>query len=180
MSTAMSTPEIRPATEADLASVTGIYDHAVRFGTATFELVPPDLGEMTQRFRALTEGGFPYLVAELDGFVIGYAYAGAYRARPAYRFTVENSIYLQPAIHRRGIGGLLLRRLIGECEARGHRQMIAVIGDSANAGSIGVHRACGFQMIGKHPNVGLKFGRWLDIVMMQLALGDGAATIPVD
>src|SRR6516164_9979 len=101
----MSTPEIRPATEADLASVTGIYDHAVRFGTATFELVPPDLGEMTQRFRALTEGG--------------YAYPGAYRARPAYRFTVENSIYLQPAIHRRGIGGLLLRRLIGECEARG-------------------------------------------------------------
>ena len=180
MSTAMSTPEIRPATEADLASVTGIYDHAVRFGTATFELVPPDLNEMTQRFRALTDGGFPYLVAELDGLVIGYAYAGADRARPAYRFTVENSIYLQPATHRRGIGGLLLRRLIGECEARGHRQMIAVIGDSANAGSIGVHRACGFQMIGTHPNVGLKFGRWLDIVMMQLALGDGAATIPVD
>jgi phosphinothricin acetyltransferase len=178
MSTA--TPEIRPATEADLASVTGIYDHAVRFGTATFELVPPDLNEMTQRFRALTDGGFPYLVAELDGLVIGYAYAGAYRARPAYRFTVENSIYLQPAIHRRGIGGLLLRRLIGECEARGYRQMIAVIGDSANAGSIGVHRACGFQMIGTHPNVGLKFGRWLDIVMMQLALGDGATTIPAD
>jgi phosphinothricin acetyltransferase len=178
MSTA--TPEIRPATEADLASVTGIYDHAVRFGTATFELIPPDLDEMTQRFRALTEGGFPYLVAQLDGRVIGYAYAGAYRARPAYRFTVENSIYLQPDIHRRGIGGLLLRRLIAECEARGYRQMIAVIGDSANAGSIGVHRACGFQMIGTHPNVGLKFGRWLDIVMMQLALGDGAATIPVD
>ena len=178
MSTA--TPEIRPATEADLASVTGIYDHAVRFGTATFELVPPDLNEMTQRFRALTDGGFPYLVAELDGLVIGYAYAGAYRARPAYRFTVENSIYLQPAIHRRGIGGLLLRRLIGECEARGYRQMIAVIGDSANAGSIGVHRACGFQMIGTHPDVGLKFGRWLDTVMMQLALGDGATTIPAD
>ena len=178
MSTA--TPEIRPATEADLASVTGIYDHAVRFGTATFELVPPDLNEMTQRFRALTDGGFPYLVAELDGLVIGYAYAGAYRARPANRFTVENSIYLQPAIHRRGIGGLLLRRLIGECEARGYRQMIAVIGDSANAGSIGVHRACGFQMIGTHTNVGLKFGRWLDIVMMQLALGDGATTIPAD
>ena len=180
MSAAMSTPDIRPASEADLASVTGIYDHAVRFGTATFELVPPDLDEMTQRFRALTEGGFPYLVAELDGHVIGYAYAGAYRARPAYRFTVENSIYLQPAIHRRGIGGLLLRRLIGECEARGYRQMIAVIGDSANTGSIGVHRACGFQMIGTHPNVGLKFGRWLDIVMMQLALGDGATTIPAD
>jgi L-amino acid N-acyltransferase YncA len=176
----MSTPEIRPATEADLASVTGIYGHAVRFGTATFELVAPDLDEITRRYRALKADNFPYLVAELDGNVIGYAYAGAYRPRPAYRFTVENSIYLDPAIHRRGIGGLLLRRLIGECEARGYRQMIAVIGDSANAGSIGVHRACGFRMIGTHPNVGLKFGRWLDTVMMQLALGDGATTIPAD
>ena len=180
MPTAPSAPDIRPATEADLASITEIYGHAVRYGTATFELIPPDLDEMTRRFRALVEGGFPYLVAELGGRVIGYAYAGAYRARPAYRFTVENSIYLLPAIHRRGVGGALLRRLISECEARGYRQMIAVIGDSANAGSIGVHRACGFQMIGTHPNVGLKFGRWLDTVMMQLTLGDGASTIPAD
>jgi len=174
----MSSPEIRPATEADLPSVTGIYEHAVRYGTATFELVPPDLAEMTRRYRALTEGDFPYLVATIEGAVAGYAYAGAYRPRPAYRFTVENSIYLDPAFHRRGIGMKLMRQLIEECESRGFRQMIAVIGDSANVGSIGLHRACGFQMIGNHPNVGLKFGRWLDTVMMQLALGEGASTIP--
>jgi phosphinothricin acetyltransferase len=112
--------------------------------------------------------------------VVGYAYAGAYRPRPAYRFTVENSVYLQPEIHRRGIGLQLLQRLITESEARGYRQMIAVIGDSANAGSISVHTRCGFEMIGTHPNVGFKFGRWLDTVMMQRALGDGASTLPAD
>ena len=128
---------------------------------------------MTRRFGALMEGGFPYFVATVEGRVIGYAYAGAYRPRPAYRFTVENSVYLQPSTHRRGIGLQLLQRLIAECEARGYRQMIAVIGDSANAGSIGVHTRCGFQMIGTHPDVGFKFGRWLDTVMMQRALGDG-------
>ena len=176
----MSAAEIRPATEADLPFVTDIYEHAVRFGTATFELIPPDLAEMTRRFRALAEGGFPYFVATLDGRVVGYAYAGAYRPRPAYRFTVENSVYLQPAIHRRGIGMQLLLRLIIESEARGYRQMIAVIGDSANAGSIGVHTRCGFEMIGTHPNVGFKFGRWLDTVMMQRALGDGGTTLPAD
>jgi L-amino acid N-acyltransferase YncA len=174
----MSSPEIRPATDADLAAVTGIYRHAVLHGTATFELDPPDLAEMTRRYRALMDASFPYLVATLDGAVVGYAYAGAYRPRPAYRFTVENSIYLDPAIHRRGIGMRLMRRLIEESETRGYRQMIAVIGDSANAGSIGLHAACGFQMIGTHLNVGLKFGRWLDTVMMQLALGEGARTIP--
>ena len=174
----MSSLEIRPAAAADLPSVTEIYEHAVRFGTATFELVPPDLTEMTRRFGVLMDGGFPYLVATLEGRVVGYAYASAYRPRPAYRFTVENSVYLQPAIHRRGIGLRLLQRLITECEARGFRQMIAVIGDSANAGSVGVHSSCGFQMIGTHPNVGFKFGRWLDTVMMQRALGEGAATVP--
>jgi len=174
----MSTLELRPATAADLPFVTKIYEHAVRYGTATFELIPPDLTEITRRFNALMDGGFPYLVAVLDGAVAGYAYAGPYRPRPAYRFTVENSVYLEPAIHRRGIGLQLMQRLIAECEARGFRQMIAVIGDSANAGSIGVHTRCGFQMIGTHPSVGLKFGRWLDTVMMQLALGDGAANVP--
>jgi L-amino acid N-acyltransferase YncA len=174
----MTSLAIRPATTADLPTVTEIYEHAVRYGTATFELIPPDLAEMTRRFRALVDGGFPYLVAELDGGVAGYAYAGPYRPRPAYRFTVENSVYLDPAIHRRGIGLQLMQRLIAECEARGFRQMIAVIGDSANAGSIGVHTKCGFQMIGTHPHVGLKFGRWLDTVMMQLALGEGATTVP--
>jgi len=176
----MSEPTIRAANEADLPAITGIYDHAVRHGTATFELTPPDLAEMSRRFRALRDGGFPYLAAEQDGAVVGYAYAGPYRPRPAYRFTVENSIYLAPAVHRRGIGMHLLRRLIAECETRGYRQMIAVIGDSANAGSIGVHTRAGFQMIGTHPSVGLKFGRWLDTVMMQLPLGEGSTTIPAD
>src|ERR1700688_3872288 len=176
----MSSLEIRPTAAADLPAITAIYQHAVLYGTATFELIPPDLAEMTRRFRALIDGGFPYFVAALDGQVVGYAYAGAYRPRPAYRFTVENSVYLQPAIHRRGIGLQLMQRLITECEARGYRQMIAVIGDSANAGSIGVHSKTGFQMIGTHPDVGLKFGRWLDTVMMQRALGEGAATVPAD
>ncbi|QWG13532.1 GNAT family N-acetyltransferase [Bradyrhizobium sediminis] len=174
----MQTLEIRPTATADLPAITEIYEHAVRYGTATFELIPPDLDEMTRRFNVLTEGGFPYFVAALEGRVVGYAYAGAYRPRPAYRFTVENSVYLQPAIHRRGVGLKLLQRLIAECEARGYRQMIAVIGDSANAGSIGVHAKCGFQMIGTHPDVGFKFGRWLDTVMMQRALGDGGKTLP--
>jgi phosphinothricin acetyltransferase len=176
----MSDLVIRAANEADLRTITEIYEQAVRFGTATFELVPPDLAEMTRRFGALRKGGFPYLVAELASAVVGYAYAGPYRPRPAYRFTVENSIYLAPAIHRRGVGIRLLRRLIAECETRGYRQMIAVIGDSANAGSIGVHARAGFEMIGTHPTVGLKFGRWLDTVMMQLALGDGGTTIPAE
>ena len=176
----MSSPEIRPATEADLPAIAKIYEHAVLHGTATFELIAPDLTEMSRRFRSLIEGGFPYFVGVLDGRVGGYAYAGPYRPRPAYRFTVENSIYLDPAIHRRGVGLVLLRRLIEECETRGYRQMIAVIGDSANAGSIGVHTKTGFQMIGTHPDVGLKFGRWLDTVMMQRALGEGAGTVPPD
>jgi L-amino acid N-acyltransferase YncA len=176
----MTTVEIRPATDADLPAITAIYEHAVLHGTATFELVPPDLAEMRRRFDALITGGFPYLAASLDGRVVGYAYAGAYRPRPAYRFTVENSIYLDPSIHRRGIGLKLLQRLIADSTARGYRQMIAVIGDSANAGSIGVHTKCEFQMIGTHANVGLKFGRWLDIVMMQLGLGEGSGTIPKD
>ena len=176
----MSPLEIRPTTAADLPAITEIYAHAVRYGTATFELIPPDLAEMTRRFGVLMEGGFPYSVAALEGRVIGYAYAGAYRPRPAYRFTVENSVYLEPAIHRRGIGLQLLQGLIAESEARGYRQMIAVIGDSANAGSIGVHARTGFQMIGTHPNVGFKFGRWLDTVMMQRALGEGATTLPAD
>jgi L-amino acid N-acyltransferase YncA len=176
----MSATEIRPVSDADLPFVTAIYEHAVRFGTATFELTPPDLAEMTRRYRTLMDGGFPYFVAVLEGRVVGYAYAGPYRPRPAYRFTVENSVYLEPATHRRGIGLQLMQRLIAECEARGFRQMIAVIGDSANAGSIGVHRKTGFAMIGTHPNVGLKFGRWLDTVMMQRTLGEGAATVPED
>src|SRR2546421_7355443 len=165
----MSDLEIRPAAAADLPFITEIYEHAVRYGTATFELIPPEFDEITRRYDVLMDGRFPYLVAALEGRVVGYAYAGAYRPRPAYRFTLENSVYLQPAIHRRGIGLQLLQRLIAESEARGYRQMIAVIGDSANAGSIGVYSKCGFRMIGAHPNVGFKFGRWPRPVMMQRA-----------
>jgi L-amino acid N-acyltransferase YncA len=175
----MPSLEIRPTVAADLAAITEIYAHEVREGTATFELVPPDPAEMTRRFQVLMDGAFPYLVAELDGSVVGYAYASSYRPRPAYRFTVENSVYLRPQVHRRGIGRQLLERLIAECGTRGFRQMIAVIGDSANTASVGVHARCGFQTIGTHPSVGLKFGRWLDTVMMQRELGEGAKTVPV-
>jgi L-amino acid N-acyltransferase YncA len=174
----MSSLEIRPTAPADLPAITAIYEHAVSHGTATFELIPPDLAEMTRRFDVLMDGGYPYFAAVLEGRVVGYAYAGPYRPRPAYRFTVENSVYLQPAIHRRGIGLKLLQRLIAESETRGYHQMIAVIGDSANAGSVGVHTRCGFQMIGTHRHVGFKFGRWLDTVMMQRALGEGGVTVP--
>jgi L-amino acid N-acyltransferase YncA len=174
----MSAVEIRPTQEPDLPAITAIYAQAVREGTATFELEPPDLAEMTRRFRSLSDGDFPYFVALLDGRIAGYAYAGPYRPRPAYRFTVENSVYLDPISHRRGIGLRLMQELIETCTARGFRQMIAVIGDSANAASVGLHTKCGFQMIGTHPSVGLKFGRWLDTVMMQLPLGEGATTVP--
>ena len=169
---------IRPATLADIPAIAAIYRHAVLTGTATFEIDPPSPHEMTRRFETLTAGGFPYVVAVVENVVAGYAYAGPYRPRPAYRFTVENSIYLVPDMQGQRIGTRLLERLIQECESRGYRQMIAVIGDSANAASIGVHRRLGFEMIGTHPNVGFKFGRWLDTVMMQRALGKGAAGLP--
>jgi len=176
----MPDPMIRSATLGDIPAITDIYAEAVNHGTATFELIPPDAAEMTRRFGELTHGGFPYLVATLEGRVTGYAYASFYRARPAYRFTVENSVYLAPASHRRGIGLALLNELIVQCEARGFRQMIAVIGDSANAASVGVHSRAGFEMTGTLRHVGFKFGRWLDTVLMQRALGDGGATIPQD
>jgi L-amino acid N-acyltransferase YncA len=170
--------QIRPTTPADLPAITAIYRHAVLTGTATFELEPPDLAEMTRRYDALMSEGFPYIVAALDGVVAGYAYAGPYRARPAYRFSVENSIYLDPAAQGKRIGTQLLQVLITESEKRGYRLMVAVIGDSANAASIGVHTRAGFKMVGTLENVGLKFGRWLDTVLMQLPLGEGAGTIP--
>jgi phosphinothricin acetyltransferase len=169
---------IRPASPADLSAITTIYDHAVRTGTATFELDPPDLAEMTRRYESLVSDGFPYLAAVSDDVVIGYAYAGPYRARPAYRFTVENSVYLDPKAQGQGVGTRLMRALIAESEIRGYRLMVAVIGDSANAASIGVHTRTGFEMVGTFRNVGLKFGRWLDTVMMQRALGEGSTTVP--
>jgi L-amino acid N-acyltransferase YncA len=178
MNSARNPVSIRAATGVDIPAITRIYAHAVIHGTATFELEPPDEAEMASRHRALLDGGFPYLVAELDGVVVGYAYAGPYRPRPAYRFTVEDSIYIDPMAQRRGIGRALLERLIAESEKRGFRQMIAVIGDSAQTASIEAHRAVGFRYIGNHENVGLKFGRWLDSVLMQRELGPGATTLP--
>lgn len=178
MSELMPQCAVRPAAATDLPAITAIYRQAVEQGTASFELTAPSLQEMMRRFATLTEGGFPYLAACCGDELVGYAYAGPYRPRPAYRFTVENSVYLAPSAQRRGIGRQLLRRLIEECEARGYRQMIAVIGDSQNAGSIGLHRSLGFAPIGTHPNVGFKFGRWLDSVLMQRALGEGADTVP--
>jgi L-amino acid N-acyltransferase YncA len=174
----MSPPRIRPATPADIPAITRIYDHAVRHGTASFELDPPDEAEMTWRQRALLDGGYPYLVAEVGGAVAGYAYAGPYRARPAYRFSIENSIYVAPDMHRGGIGRALLDRLIAECEARGFRLMIAVIGDSAQAPSIALHRAAGFRLVGALEGVGFKFDRWLDTVLMQRPLGKGSSAPP--
>ena len=169
---------IRPSAEADLAAITDIYAHAVLHGTASFEIVPPDRGELAARRRAVLSAGLPYLVAEADGRVLGYAYAGPYRTRPAYRSTVEDSIYVAPEAQGRGVGRALLARLIAETEARGYRQMVAVIGDSANAASIGIHRALGFELVGTLKDVGYKHGRWLDSVLMQRALGAGAAAPP--
>lgn len=174
---------IRPATPADVARVCEIYRHHVLTGTATFELVPPGPEEMATRFAAVREKGFPWLVieADFDGTgprVAGYAYATSFRPRPAYAWTVEDSIYLDPAATGRGLGRALLVRLIAECEAIGLRQMVAVIGDSANTPSIRLHRALGFVDAGLQRAVGLKFGRWLDTVTMQRALGEGGASIP--
>lgn len=169
---------IRPAEIRDIAGITRIYADAVLYGTASFELEPPDEAEIARRFNALRDGGFPYLVADVDGSIGGYAYAGPYRARPAYRRTVEDSIYIDPAMQRRGIGRALIERLLIESEARGFRQMIAVIGDSAQTPSIELHRATGFKLIGTFEAVGWKFGKWLDSVLMQKALGDGASTAP--
>jgi L-amino acid N-acyltransferase YncA len=170
---------IRPAKTADIPAITRIYAHAVEHGTASFELAPPDEAEMARRMNDLVGSGYPYLVAEIDGVLHGYAYVGPYRARPAYRLTVEDSVYIAPDSHRRGIGRALLAALIEAAEARGFRQMITVIGDSTKqASSIGLHAAAGFQHIGILQDVGFKHGRWLDSVLMQRALGQGGKTAP--
>ena len=174
----MTAIPIRPIETRDLGAVTRIYDHAVRHGTASFEIEPPNEREMARRYEALRAGGYPYLVAEVDGVIMGYAYAGPYRARPAYRWSVEDSVYVAPTSQRRGVGRALLERLIAEAEMAGFRQMIAVIGDSANVGSVELHRAAGFRMVGTFDNVGFKFGRWLDSVLMQRPLGPGATEQP--
>ena len=170
---------VRDASEADLPAVAAIYAHHVLTGIASFEETPPTVDEMAGRRAAVLALGAPYLVAELDGAIAGYAYAGSYRARPAYRHTLEDSVYVAPDAFGRGVGRALLDELIVRCETAGtFRQLIAVIGDSANAGSIALHAACGFEMVGTFRAVGFKFGRWIDSVMMQRALGDGGRSLP--
>jgi L-amino acid N-acyltransferase YncA len=169
---------IRCAELRDLGAVTRIYEHAVQYGTASFEIDAPDQAEMKKRYEALRAGGYPFIVAEDQATIIGYAYAGPYRLRPAYRFSIEDSIYVAPQAQRRGIGRALLERLIEEAERSEFRQMIAVIGDSANLASTELHRAGGFRLVGTLENVGFKFGRWLDSVLMQRPLGQGASLPP--
>ena len=169
---------LRAAKPGDISEITRIYAHAVRHGTASFELDPPNVTEMTGRYQAMVATGYPYLVAQRAGELLGFAYAGPYRMRPAYRWTVEDSIYIAPQVQRHGVGTALLRRLIELSESKGYRQMIAVIGDSANVASVELHRALGFHMVGTLANTGFKFGRWLDTVLMQRSLGPGAATPP--
>ena len=167
---------IRPSSAADLPAITAIYGEAVLHGTGTFELEPPDQPEMARRRDDVLGKGLPWLVAERAGQVLGYAYANHFRPRKAYRFCLEDSIYLHPDARGQGVGRVLLAELVGRCEAAGARQMLAVIGDAANAGSIGVHAALGFEHTGVLKASGWKFGRWLDVVLMQRSLGTGAST----
>jgi L-amino acid N-acyltransferase YncA len=169
---------IRPAGPGDIAAITRIYTHAVEHGTATFEIEPPDEAEMAQRQQALLSRNYPYLAAEHSGMVLGYAYAGPYRPRRAYDWCIEDSIYIAPEFHRQGIGRLLLARLVSAAEEAGFRQMVAVIGDSAQTASIAVHAAAGFTHVGTLRAVGFKHGRWLDTVLMQRPLGRGDTTPP--
>jgi phosphinothricin acetyltransferase len=169
---------LRDLEPTDIEAVTRIYAHHVLNGTATFEETPPSLDEMRQRAQKVAGLGLPWLVAEADGAVVGYAYADRFRERSAYRFTLEDSIYIDPAYHRRGFGRALLTELVARCEGLGYRQMIAVIGDSANDGSLRLHGDVGFELCGVYKKVGLKFGRWLDVVLMQRELGEGGSNIP--
>jgi len=176
----MTQPALRAATRDDLAAITQIYADAVANGTASYELTPPTLAEMTERFAALEKGGYPYIVAEEDGRILGYAYAGPFRPRPAYRFVVENSIYMAPDMQGRGIGRLLLTGLVERATQAGFRQMIAVIGDGRpDSASVKLHEAMGFRHCGRLEGSGYKHGRWLDTVFMQLAM-NGGNTLPPD
>jgi L-amino acid N-acyltransferase YncA len=164
---------VRPTSEADMAAVRDIYAHYVLHSLATFEETPPTLDEMLARRRASVELGLPYLVAEVGDETVGFAYAAAYRARPAYRFTIEDSVYVADGLGRRGIGSALIGELIAACERGPWRQMLAVVGDSDNAGSIALHRRFGFELMGNLRSVGFKFGRWVDTPILQRALRAG-------
>jgi phosphinothricin acetyltransferase len=173
-------PAVRDCTRDDLPEVREIYALEVREGTASFELEPPTLVEMAARFAAIAAAGLPYLVVELDGRIAGYAYAGPYRPRPAYRYTVEDSVYVARFARQQGVGRALLEAVIERATAQGRRQMVAIIGDSAHLASIELHSRAGFRLVGTLENVGWKFGRWLDTVIMQRPLGAGAAGTAAD
>jgi phosphinothricin acetyltransferase len=169
---------IRPSIETDIPAIAAIYAHAVTHDTASFELEPPPEAEMARRRDDILKGGYPYLVAEMKGDILGYAYAGAYRTRPAYRSTVEDSIYIAPSAQGQGVGRALLVALIEQCEALDFRLMVAVIGDEDSHGSIGLHRSLGFEPAGILKGIGYKHGRWLSTVLMQRPLGRGTAAPP--
>ncbi|MEJ2124579.1 MAG: GNAT family N-acetyltransferase [Alphaproteobacteria bacterium] len=172
---------VRDCETADMEAVTAIYANYVLNGTATFEEAPPTLNDMIARFEDVRAKGLPWLVVEAnsnDGEIAGYAYASPYRMRSAYRYTLEDSIYVAPSHSRQGVGRALLLELLRRCEALGYRQMIAAIGDSANVASIGLHCALGFEHVGVYRSVGLKFERWLDVVLMQKSLGEGGKSVP--
>jgi phosphinothricin acetyltransferase len=171
---------VRDATERDMAAVQAIYAHHVLHGLATFEEVPPAVEELLARRASVLGAGLPYLAAELGGRIVGYSYATSYRPRPAYRYAVEDSVYVADGLGGRGIGGALLAALIARCEAGPWRQMLAVIGNSGNAGSIALHRRAGFRPVGTLTSVGFKLGRWVDTVLMQRPLGPGDAAPPAD
>jgi len=179
VTTPKAEPVVRDAVAADVPTITAIYAHHVLHGRASFEEVPPDAAEIARRHGEHVEKGLPYLVATVDGRVGGYAYAGLYRPRSAYRFTCEDSIYVRDDLAGRGIGRRLLGALIDRCTALGFRQMVAVIGDSANAGSIGLHTAMGFRRAGVLEASGFKHGRWVDSVLMQRPLGPGTDEPPI-
>ena len=169
---------VRDATDLDMVRIQAIYAPYVLHGLATFEEIPPAVDEMVLRRASVLQVGLPYLAAEMDGQVVGYAYATVYRPRPAYRHTIEDSVYVAPGLVGRGIGAALLNELIVRCSAGSWRQMVAVIGDSSNHASIVLHRRAGFRLVGILESVGFKLGQWVDTVLMQRLLGDGDTTLP--
>jgi phosphinothricin acetyltransferase len=170
--------QIRDAREADVPAIQAIYAHHVLTGSGTFDEAPPSVEEMIEHFGAVTTQGASWLVAEDASGVLGYAYYAQFRDRSAYRYCVEDSIYVRDDVRGQGVGKALVARLIEDATARGMRQMIAVIGDSENVGSIGVHASLGFHMVGTMRSVGVKFGRWVDVVTMQRPLGRGDSSLP--
>lgn len=166
---------VRDATDGDMPKIHAIYSHHVLFGLATFEEVPPSLDELTVRRTAILNQGLPYLVAEVDDQIVGYSYASIYNTRSAYRYTIEDSIYVAEGFSQRGIGGALLQSLITRCETGSWHKMLAIIGDSGNAGSVALHRSNGFHLVGTLTAVGFKFGRWVDTILMQRPLNDSIA-----